>query len=215
MEGEFDETAMLSECQSQAERQRLLADLFAKHRERLKRMVKLRLDQRLQARVDPSDVVQETYLEAWKRLDDFLRKPTVPVFIWMRFLAGQKLCTLHRYHLGAQVRNARKEISLYRGPMPQATSEALAAQLLGQETSPSEAAIRAERKIQLQEALNRMDPTDREVLALRHFEQLSSAEVAQVLGIKDAAVRQRYFRALERLKRILVSMPGGMGEDQK
>ena len=109
----------------------------------------------------------------------------------------------HRRHLGAQGRDAGREISLYRGAMPEATTAALAAQLLGRQTSPSQAASRAERKIRLQEALNSMDPIDREVLVLRHFEQLSNGEAAQVLGLDKSAASKRYARALIRLKDIL------------
>ena len=186
--------------------------LLERHRQRLRRMIALRLDQRLQGRIDASDVIQEAYLEAWARLEDYLRQPTMPFFLWLRFLTGQKLVELHRHHLGAQMRDAGREVSLCRGSLPETSTAALAAQLLGHGTRPSEAAIRAERKIRLQEALNTMDPVDREVLALRHFEQLTTPEVAQVLGIKEAAASKRYLRALKRLKDILNSMPGGMRE---
>jgi RNA polymerase sigma-70 factor (ECF subfamily) len=122
------------------------------------------------------------------------------------------LITLHRHHLGVQMRDAGLEISLGHATMPAASSAALAAQLLGQDTRPSEAAIRAERRVQLQDALNRLDPIDREVLALRHFEQLSRGECARLLGINEVAVSKRYFRALKRLKEILSSLPGGAGD---
>src|SRR5262245_22647284 len=153
------------------------------YRPRLRRMIALRLDPRLHGRVDPSDVIQETYLEASARLAEYLRGPTMPFFLWLRFLAGQKLVTLHRKHMGTRMRDAGREVSLYRGGLPEASSAALAAQLLGHDTRPSEAAARAELKIRLQQALNTMDPLDREVLALRHFEQLSWAETAQIMEI--------------------------------
>jgi RNA polymerase sigma-70 factor (ECF subfamily) len=108
------------------------------------------------------------------------------------------------------MRDARREVSLYRGAMPEASSAALAAHLLGAELRPSEAAIRAETKIRLQEALNGLDPIDREVLALRHFERLSRDEVARELGISEAAASKRYIRALARLKEALVNLPGGI-----
>ena len=186
--------------------------LLERHRQRLRRMIALRLDQRLQGRIDASDVIQEAYLEASTRLEDYLRRPTMPFYLWLRFLTGQKLLELHRHHLGAQMRDAGREVSLYRGSLPETSAAALAAQLLGRDTRPSEAAVRAERKIRLQEALNSMEPMDREVLALRHFEQLTTPEVAQVLCIKEAAAGKRYLRALKRLKEILNSMPGGMRE---
>jgi len=181
-----------------------------RHRERLKRMIELRLDGRLQRRIDASDVLQDAFLETSRRLEEYLRNPKVPLFIWMRFLTGQTLLRLHRHHLKAQARDLRREIYLHHGAIPQATSETLAAQLLGEGTSPSEAAIHAERKVRLQGALNSMNPLDRELVALRHFEQLSGTEAAQALGLREATARQRYVRALKKLKEILESMPGGM-----
>jgi len=189
--------------------QESLGALFERHGARLRRMVGLRLDARLHARISASDVIQETYLDASARLADYLRAPAMPFYLWLRFLAGQKLVTLHRKHLGAQMRAAGREVSLYRGQLPEASSAALAAQLLGHDTRPSEAAIRAELKIRLQEALNSMDPLDREVLALRHFEQLSWAETAQTMEISEGAASKRYVRALKRFKAILSGMPGG------
>ncbi|HEV3256457.1 MAG TPA: sigma-70 family RNA polymerase sigma factor [Gemmataceae bacterium] len=186
--------------------------LLEQHRDRLRRMLGLRLDPRLQGRIDASDVLQETYLEASARLPEYLRNPTMPFFLWLRFLAGQKLVTLHRHHLGAQMRDAGREVSIYRGRLPETSSAALAAQLLGHDTRPSEAAIRAELKIRLQEALNSMDALDREVLALRHFEQLSLAETAELLGLTESGASRRHLRALKRLKEVLRQMPGGLGD---
>jgi RNA polymerase sigma-70 factor (ECF subfamily) len=186
--------------------------LLTRHADRLRRMVAFRLDQRLQGRLDPSDVLQECYLEAAKHLADYLRRPELPFFLWLRGIAGNKLRELHRHHLATEMRDAGREVSLYRGTLPETTSAALAARLMGHMTGPSEAAVRAEIKVRLQEALNSMDPLDREVLALRHFEQLSPAETAQVLGIKEKAAGMRYVRALRRLKDILTSLPGGLLE---
>ena len=187
-----------------------LNDLFARHRERLVRMVQMRLDWRLQGRVDASDGIQDACLEAARRLPDYLREPRMPLFLWLRFLVGERLLIVHRRHLGAKARDARREVSLYQDALPEASSAALAAQLLGQHTSPSEAAVRAERLLRLQEAINRLDMLDREVLSLRHFEQLSRRETAQVLGIEEAAAAKRYIRALQRLKDILAGFPGGL-----
>jgi RNA polymerase sigma-70 factor (ECF subfamily) len=184
--------------------------LLEQYRPRLRRMVALRLDPRLHGRIDPSDVIQDTYLEASARRAEYLQKPTMPCFLWLRFLAGQKLVTLHRHHLGRQMRDAAREVSLYRGQLPEASSAVLAAQLLGREARPSEAAIRAEMKLRLEEALNSMDPPDREILALRHFEQLSLEESAQVLGLTESGACRRHLRALKRLKDILSSLPGGL-----
>src|SRR5262245_52921889 len=129
-------------------------ELLDRHRARLRRMLALRLDQRLQGRVDPSDVLQDTFLEATQRLPEYLRQPDMPFYLWLRFLAGQRLLITHRRQLGAQQRDAGREVSLYRGAMPEASSAALAARLLGREGRPSEIAVRAEIKLRLQEALN-------------------------------------------------------------
>ena len=191
--------------------ERALADLFMLYREPLTRMVRLRLDRRLQGRVDSSDVLQEAYLDIARRIEGYDPAAGMPFYLWLRYLTGQTLMQIHRKHLGTKMRDAAQEVSLYRGALPQTTSVSLAAQLLGSFTSPSAAAIRAEMQVKLQEALNQMDPLDREVLALRHFEELTNSEVAQVLGLKKAAASNRYVRALRRLKAIL----GGAFEDRQ
>jgi len=183
--------------------------LLGRHHDRLRRMVAVRLDPRLQGRIDPSDLLQEAYLDTATQLAEYLREPQVPFFLWLRSLTGTRLAKVHRFHLGTQSRDAGRELSIYRGIGPAASSAALAAQLLGREPWPSEAIVRAELKLRLAEALNGMDPTDREVLALRHFEQLTTPEAAQVLGISDAAAGKRYIRALRKLKEILTQLPGG------
>jgi RNA polymerase sigma-70 factor (ECF subfamily) len=187
-----------------------LTELFTRHRARQRRMVEMRLDGRLQARIDASDVIQDAYLEVATRLPDYFRNPAVPFFLWLRLVVGEQLTNLHRRHLGTQMRDAGREVSLYREALPAASSAALAAQLLGKHTSPTQAAIRAERLLRVQEAVNLLDPMDREVLSLRHFEQLTRTETAQVLGITPAAAAKRYIRALQRLKDTLADMPGGM-----
>lgn len=209
MANNSSETVSLLE-RARAGDQAALTDLFARHRDRLRRMVEMRLDRRLQARMDASDVIQDAHLEIAVRLPDYLRQPTLPLFLWFRLVVGERLITLHRQHLGTQMRDAGREVSLYRGALPTASSAALAAQLLGKHTSPSEAVVRAERMLRLQEALNTLDPMDREVLSLRHFEHLSRAETAQALGIEEGAAAKRYIRALKRLKVILADMPGGL-----
>jgi RNA polymerase sigma-70 factor (ECF subfamily) len=129
-------------------------------------------------------------------------------FVWLRQLTGQKLIDLHRHHLGTLKRDAAQEVSLYRKSMPEATSMALAAQLLGQMTTPTQAAVRAELQIKVQEALNSLDPVDREVLVLRHFEHLSNSETAAALGISKSAASKRFIVALKRLKELIHSIPG-------
>jgi RNA polymerase sigma-70 factor (ECF subfamily) len=187
-----------------------LTDLFQRHRDRLRRMVELRMDPRLQGRIDASDVLQDAFLDTVARVDNYLRGAELPAFLWLRLIVGERLAICQRRHLGTRMRNAGQEVSLYRDPLPQATSAALASMLLGRLTSPSHAAVRAELVLQVQEALNALDPLDREVVALRHFEQLSRAETAQVLGISEEAGAKRYIRALKRLKAVLAAMPGGL-----
>jgi len=184
-------------------------DLLHVHHARLRRMVALRLDARLYGRVDPSDVLQDAYLHAARGLPDYLKNPEVPFFVWLRRLAGHRLGRVHREHLGARMRDAGREVSLDRGP-PAASSEAMAARLLGRAPRPSEEAVRAELCRRVQDALNDMEPMDREVLALRHFEQLTRSEAALVLEITEAAVAKRYLRALAKLKAILEQYPGGL-----
>jgi RNA polymerase sigma-70 factor (ECF subfamily) len=185
-----------------------LVELFARHRGRLKQMVRLRLDRRLQGRIDASDVLQEAYLDVARRAREYVASPSMPAFLWLRWITGQRLSTLHRRHLGSRMRDVGMEVSLHHGALPQATSVSLAAMLLGRLTSPTRAALRAELQLRLQEVLNAMDPTDREVLSLRHFEELNNNETAQVLEISKTAASNRYVRALKRLKDALAGIPG-------
>ena len=189
--------------------ERAMGCLLEQHRDRLRRMVQLRMDRRLQGRIDASDVIQDALAEASMRFGDYAKEPNMPFFLWLRFLTRQRLLILHRRHLGAELRDASREISIHRGPFPEATSAALAAQLIGRHTSPSQAVVLAELKLQIEEALNSMDATDREVLTLRHFERLSNAETAQELGIHESAASKRYVRALKRLRICLLDLPGG------
>jgi RNA polymerase sigma-70 factor (ECF subfamily) len=185
-----------------------LGALFAHYRDRLHRMVRLRLDRRVCGRLDPSDVLQEAYLDVARRFPEYAAAPPVPFYVWLRALTGQRLIDLHRQHLGAKMRDAGQEVALYRGALPQASSVSLAQQLLAGLTSPTQVAVRAEMQLQLQEALNGMDPIDREVVVLRHFEELSNVETAAVLGIEPSAASKRYLRAIRRLKSILDQVPG-------
>jgi RNA polymerase sigma-70 factor (ECF subfamily) len=169
VEGEAEIADLLAKVR--AGDQQALADLFARHRDKLRRMVQLRLDHRLAGRVSASDVLQEAYIDAVKRIDHYFAKPD-----------------------GAD-------------------SACLAACLLGDGTSPSHAAARTESFGRLEDALNQMDPLDREVLALRHFEELSNTETAAILGIQPAAASKRYVRALARLKQILETIPGFGGSN--
>jgi len=192
------------------QRRQLVSDLLERYRPQLRRMVGLRLDPRVARRIDASDVIQEAYTEVWRRLEAYLSNPKMPFFLWLRSIAAQSLLVLHRRHLGVRARDASREISLHSGLMPEATSAALAQQLLGRQTSPTKAARRAELKLRLEEALNAMQPMDREVLALRHFEQLTNTETAQTLGIDPSAASKRYVRALRRLKKSLAALGGNI-----
>ena len=203
-EGEADIADLLARVR--AGDQPALADLFARHRDKLRRMVQLRLDHRLAGRVSPSDVLQEAYIDALKRIDHYFEKPDQPFFGWLRLVVGQRLADVHREHL-AQKRDVGHEVPIHRGG-PGADSACLAACLLGSGTSPSHAAARTESFARLEEALDRMDALDREVLALRHFEELSNTDTAEILGIQPAAASKRYVRALARLKQILETIPG-------
>jgi len=188
--------------------QQALAALFARYRDRLRKMVRLRLDRRVSGRIDASDVLQDAYLDVARRFHEYAAAPAVPFYVWLRALAGQRLVDLHRRHLGAQMRDAGQEVSLCRGALPAASSASLAQQLLAGLTSPTQAAIRAEMQMRLQETLNSMDPIDREVVVLRHFEELTNVEAAEVLGIETSAASKRYIRAIRRLKAILDAVPG-------
>lgn len=184
-------------------------DALVRHRARLKRMIEARLDRRIVGRVDPSDVLQDGFVDAVVKLPAYVADPKLPLFLWLRLIIGERLAKVHRRHLGAEARDVRREVSLYSRPMPNASSTALAAHLLGRLTSPSHAALRAERLVRLQEALNALDPLDREIICLRHFEELTAAEAAQVLEIREAAAAKRYVRALRRLKDVLNSKEDG------
>lgn len=182
--------------------------LFHLHHDRLRRLIALRLDHRLQGRLDPSDILQEAFLEYARALPEYVKNPEAPFYLWLRCITGRKLRALHRKHLGTLMRDAGREMSLNRGAFPEASSVSLAAQLLGKLTTPSQAMLRAEVQAQIQEALAEMEPLDREVLALRHYEQLSNRETAHVLDLSEAAASIRFIRALRRLKDILRRTPG-------
>jgi RNA polymerase sigma-70 factor (ECF subfamily) len=184
-----------------------LAELFEQNRDRLEQMVRLRMDRRLQGRLDPADVLQEAYLDVARRFPEYRADPAMPFFVWLRLLTGQRLVDLHRQHLGAKMRDAGLEVALH-GGVPRASSASLAELLLGRLTTASRAAIWAETQRRVQDALDVMDAIDREVLVLRHFELLSNEETAQVLGLKPSAASNRHMRALKRLKDIMALAPG-------
>lgn len=185
-----------------------LGKLFAHYRQRLWRIVTFRMDQRLTGRVDADDVLQEAWLDAEKRIQHFLRDSPESFFIWLRLIVNQTLIDIHRRHLGTQARDARRDRSLTGGWSAASTSVSLSHMLLGHLTSPSQAALRAELSEQLNVALEGMGDLDREVLALRHFEELTNSETARALGISEQAASLRYVRAIARLRKILEALPG-------
>ena len=187
--------------------------LLARHRERLQSALAFRLNPRIRGRLDATDVVQEAFIVATARRADFFGQSSQPLFLWLRWIAANTLLELHRHHLGAQMRDATREVSRRHhagGDAANDTDEALVAQLSAGATGPATAAGRAESEARVREALAQMEPIDREVLALRHFEQLTNAEAAQVLGIQEKAAAKRYVRALDRLREALSDMPGGL-----
>lgn len=184
-----------------------LAELFSRERERLWRVIQFRLAQPLRGRLEPDDVLQDAFLAASQRLQHYAESPATSPFIWLRMIVNQTLVDLHRQHLGTQKRDAGREVSLNGAQFVQATSASVTLQLVGGWTSPSGAAARADTHRLVQAAMEGMDPMDREVLALRHFEELTNTEVAEALGIEQKAASIRYIRALRRLKEILAQVP--------
>jgi RNA polymerase sigma-70 factor (ECF subfamily) len=181
-------------------------ELLARHRGRLRQMIAVRLDRRLLARLDPSDVVQEVLVEAHEKLDDYLQQPPLPFYPWLRQRAWQRLLKIHEHH-HAQKRNVRHE-----GPevlaLPEESLGELAERLATSGTSPSKHVIREEQRQRVREALGRLGKRDREVLVLRYLEQLSLAELADVVGTTEGAVKTRHARALLRLQALLGEVEG-------
>jgi RNA polymerase sigma-70 factor (ECF subfamily) len=188
------------------EGERALAEVLERHRRRLLKMVHLRMDPRLRARLGASDVVQETFVEVARRLPAYLADPRMPFFLWLRLLTAERLVSAHRRHVLAARRDARRERAL--GAL-EPTSEAMADQVASPGTTPTEGAARAETRARVLEALEAMDPDDRRVLALRHFEELSNVETARELGIEESAASKRYVRALARLRDALAGSESG------
>jgi len=185
-----------------------LAELFSSQRERLWRIVHFRMDDRLRGRIDPDDVLQEAYLAAVQRLEHYKDGTYTVPFLWLRAILKQTLIDLHRRHVGAQRRAVDRDVALDASPYAQASATSMAITLIGKLTSPSQAAVRAEMVGTVEKAMATMDQIDQEVLALRHFEELTNTEVAEVLGIEQKAASIRYVRAVRRLKEILAEVSG-------
>jgi RNA polymerase sigma-70 factor (ECF subfamily) len=183
-----------------------LEELLARHRLPLRAFVELRLDARLRARVDPSDVVQETQLEVFRRLDDYLRRRPMPFRLWLFKTAFERLVQLRRRHLGAARRAAGREV-----PLPDGSSLLLARQMLDRDPTPGAQLDRRELARRVQQALARLPEADRDILLMRNYEGLSYAEAAAILDIDPAAARKRHGRALLRLHGLLAAEGEGGG----
>lgn len=210
MTDNFDESRATLERLASGDDQ-VLAEVFSQHHDRLRRMVHFRMDRRLAGRVDADDVLQDAFLEASQRVPHYLKNPTTTVFVWLRSVVFQTLVDTHRRHVSTQKRDATRDVSIDRNGFQQSTSTGLAIELMDSVTTPSGAAARAETERELEQAIATMNETDQEILALRHFEELTNAEVAEVLGIAVKAASIRYVRALQRLKEILSSVSGIQG----
>jgi RNA polymerase sigma-70 factor, ECF subfamily len=181
--------------------------LLGRYRERLRRMVAARIDPRLAPRLDPSDVVQEALTEAAGGLDEYLRRPPLPFYPWLRHFAWDRLIELHRFHLNAQRRSVSRERPLEL-PLPDQSAVALVRRLAVGGTSPSHRLVRKELQEKVRGALSALSPHDKEVLVLRYLEGLTTAETASVLGLTVGAVKSRHMRAIVRLRALLDELDG-------
>jgi len=193
------------------DREQALGPLFQSLGQRLRQIVRFRLDYRLNGRVSESDVLQETFVRAAKNLDHFLGSTEMPLFVWLRMELNQKLHEIHRYHFEQQKRDPRREATNSVLHSSGNTSVAIAAHLVGSQTTPSRLVEKAEQIAMLQQTLDELPELDREVIALRHFEELTNLEAAQILGIEPSAASKRYVRALQRLREIMTSAGGHDG----
>lgn len=178
-----------------------LSALFEENRIRLERMLEFRLDERLRGRVDPEDIMQEAFIEADRRFPEYQARPAVSFYVWLRQITYQCLIDVQRRHFGKK-RDPRQEVGPKRSAGDDGTSLCILSAFFSDQTSPSEALMRQEEREQLTLLLEEMDEIDREVLALRHFEQLSNNQIAETLGISATAASNRYVRAMTRLSRI-------------
>jgi RNA polymerase sigma-70 factor (ECF subfamily) len=181
--------------------------LFARHRRDLLRVVAARLDPKVLARVDPSDVVQEAQLEAFRRLPDYLARRPMPFRLWLRRTAQERLLVARRRHLQAEWRTVAREV-----PLPERSSLLLARPFLAAGSTPSQQLARRELARRVSQAVARLPEADQEILLLRTYEGLSNQEAAYVLGLDPATASKRHGRAVLRLHRLLVE--GGLTQSQ-
>jgi len=187
--------------------QAALAREFLRHRHRLRRMIEVRLDRRLAGRVDPSEVLEQTFLEAARQLDQYLAQAPMPLFLWLRYLTGQRILALHRQLLGPEAASC-SQTAAGRAGRPKADSASLSMHLAAQIGPGPSTPPNQQLSARLAELLDQLDPLDREILALRHFEQLSNQEAAEELGLSPAAASHRYIHALQKLRAVLKTLPG-------
>jgi RNA polymerase sigma-70 factor, ECF subfamily len=181
--------------------------LLIRHREKLLKMLAVRLDPRVAARVDASDVVQEALAEAAQHLDEFLQTRPLPYYAWLRQFAWERLVMLHRHHIRSKKRSVTRE-EVWSMRLPEDSVLRLARLVAGgASSSPSQALIRNELRERLRAALRELAPHDREILVMRDLEHLSIAEIAELLGLTEGAVKVRHLRALRRLRTILGESP--------
>ena len=204
MNNEYDNLAVLERLRAGDEE--ALADAFFEYRDRLRRLISFRLDRRLYGRVDADDILQEAFLDATRRIEHFFEDSSQSLFIWLRLIVCQTMIGVHRRHLGTKMRDVTREISFHHAEYPQATSVSLANHVADSISTPSHIAMRDEARLQLETAIQQMSEIDQEILALRHFEELTNKEVAEVLGIEVKAASIRYVRALKRLQEIMESV---------
>ncbi len=187
------------------------ADLFDLYSEQLLKIIRFRLDRRLATRVDPEDVLQEVFLAGQKRLDNLVNSPTDSFLVWIRFILGQTIVDLYRHHLGAERRNPRREIRNEHHIYHADESFSMASRLVASTASPSAAFSQKEMISRVEECLAKLSDNDREIIALRHYEELGNREIAEVLGIQEKAASIRYVRALARLKSVLAAVTNANG----
>jgi RNA polymerase sigma-70 factor (ECF subfamily) len=201
---ELETDALLDRCLSDPQ---VRDHLFQRHRDRLRRMVMVHLDRRLSGRLDASDVVQETLAEATIQLPEYLKQRPIPFYPWLRGIAWRRLIAEHRRHIKSRNRSVEGEEPLV-AALPDNSVADLARQLVGKGATPSADAVRRESIRHVRSAIEQLSPGDRELIVMRHVEQLSVRDVAAVLGISEAAVKTRHFRVVQRLHRLLTKQEG-------
>lgn len=186
---------------------RQVSELFARHRERLRKLIRLRLDWRLRGKVSSSTILDQVYIDVCKQIDKYDRSAGGSFYLWLREIVGRRLEQIHREHLGDPGLDIKRELHLQRGALPEVTAASMAAQLLG-DRAANQSAVRANMLLLLEGALNGMDPLDREMIALRNFEELTADEAATVLDMSKASATIRHLQAVKKLNEILASVPG-------